>query len=118
MPLFDCIVQLSPALRNRFTEIWCPASSGRKDLTEIIEHNLEPNIHLCNQQDGSSGIGHAIMDFIEWFSSTDVGKRYAMKTLCYYTAFIPSPILTIILPLMLLVLQYYTPKCFSQVVDL
>lgn len=39
-------VQLSPALRNRFTEIWCPQSNSRNDLTQIIQHNLRPGLSL------------------------------------------------------------------------
>ncbi|XP_070579649.1 LOW QUALITY PROTEIN: midasin-like [Ptychodera flava] len=67
--------ELSPALRNRFTEIWCPQSNDREDLVNIIEHNLAEGIQLCNQEDGTSGIGNAIMDFMEWFSNNEVGKR-------------------------------------------
>ena len=29
---------------------------------------------------GSSGVGEAILDFIEWFHSTDFGKRYVRYT--------------------------------------
>ncbi len=39
-------VQLSPALRNRFTEIWCPQSNSRNDLMQIIQHNLRPGLSL------------------------------------------------------------------------
>ncbi|WAR08077.1 MDN1-like protein [Mya arenaria] len=67
--------ELSPALRNRFTEIWCPPSDSRQDLINIIEHNLHSGIHLCNQEDGTSGIGRAIMDFVEWFRNNEIGKR-------------------------------------------
>ncbi|KAL3884189.1 hypothetical protein ACJMK2_030409, partial [Sinanodonta woodiana] len=67
--------ELSPALRNRFTEIWCPPADQRQDLIDIIEHNLLPGIHLCNQEDGTSGIGKAILDFVEWFSNNTLGKR-------------------------------------------
>ncbi|XP_056015325.1 midasin-like isoform X2 [Ostrea edulis] len=67
--------ELSPALRNRFTEIWCPQTSDRMDLIDIIEHNLSPGIYLGNQEDGTSGVGRVIMDFVEWFSNNDLGKR-------------------------------------------
>ncbi|XP_053396218.1 midasin-like isoform X2 [Mercenaria mercenaria] len=67
--------ELSPALRNRFTEIWCPPSNHRQDLIDIIEHNLHSGIHLCNQEDGTSGIGRAMMDFVEWFTNNELGKR-------------------------------------------
>ncbi|XP_076077814.1 midasin-like isoform X3 [Mytilus galloprovincialis] len=67
--------ELSPALRNRFTEIWCPQTNKRQDFVNIIEHNIKSGIHLCNMEDGTSGIGKAIIDFIEWFSNNDYGKR-------------------------------------------
>ena len=69
-----CCSFLQP-LRNRFTEIWCPQTVNRSDLISIIEHNVKPGIQLCNMEDGSSGIGSAIMDFITWFSNNDFGQR-------------------------------------------
>ena len=47
----------------------------RNDLVSIIEHNLNDGIHFGNQEDGTSGIGNAIMDFVTWFSNNQVGKR-------------------------------------------
>ncbi|XP_046580737.1 midasin-like, partial [Haliotis rubra] len=67
--------ELSPALRNRFTEIWCPPSCQRDDLEEIIEHNIRDGLVLGNQQDGTTGFGAAILDFIEWFSNNEIGKK-------------------------------------------
>lgn len=48
-----CFGQLSPALRNRFTEIWCPQSNGRSDLVHIIQHNLRPGLSLQGKLKGS-----------------------------------------------------------------
>ncbi|XP_048240547.1 midasin-like [Haliotis rufescens] len=67
--------ELSPALRNRFTEIWCPPTCQRDDLEEIIEHNIREGLQLGNQQDGTTGFGAAILDFIEWFSNNEIGKK-------------------------------------------
>ncbi|XP_033739322.1 midasin-like [Pecten maximus] len=67
--------ELSPALRNRFTEIWCAQTDKCQDLVDIIEHNLRSGIHLCNQEDGTSGFGRAMMDFVQWFSNNDIAKR-------------------------------------------
>lgn len=44
-PSSTCL-QLSPALRNRFTEIWCPQGNGRGDLVQIIQHNLRSGLVL------------------------------------------------------------------------
>ena len=69
--------QLSPALRNRFTEIWCPLSGDRDDMVAIMEHNLNQQVKLGDAR--ASGIANAIMDFIEWFSNNDFGKRYGFQ---------------------------------------
>ena len=57
------------------TEIWCPLSLDREDLVKIIEHNLATGILLVRQNSNSSGIGEAIMDFVEWFSNNDFAGR-------------------------------------------
>ena len=48
------LLQLSPALRNRFTEIWCPPSNVRADLIKIIEHNIKPGITLKSTCEGTT----------------------------------------------------------------
>ncbi|XP_032398227.1 midasin [Etheostoma spectabile] len=62
--------ELSPALRNRFTEIWCPQSNSRADLVQIIQHNLRSGLSL----DGSD-IAELMLDFIEWLTQQDFGRR-------------------------------------------
>lgn len=56
--------ELSPALRNRFTEIWCESCTERNDLIAIIEQNIKNGISLGNQEDGSSGLGMLYISFI------------------------------------------------------
>jgi midasin len=36
--------ELSPALRNRFVEVWCPSTIGDEDLGRIIDHNLKSSL--------------------------------------------------------------------------
>ncbi|XP_029902559.1 midasin isoform X2 [Myripristis murdjan] len=62
--------ELSPALRNRFTEIWCPQSNSRSDLVQIIQHNLRSGLSL----DGGD-ITELMLDFIEWLTQQDFGRR-------------------------------------------
>uniref|UniRef100_A0A665V9V2 Midasin n=1 Tax=Echeneis naucrates TaxID=173247 RepID=A0A665V9V2_ECHNA len=62
--------ELSPALRNRFTEIWCPQSNSRSDLVQIIQHNLRSGLSL----DGCD-IAELMLDFIEWLTRQDFGRR-------------------------------------------
>ncbi|XP_056150027.1 midasin [Lampris incognitus] len=62
--------ELSPALRNRFTEIWCPQSNSRSDLVQIIQHNLRTGLSL----DGGD-IAELMLDFIDWLMQQDFGRR-------------------------------------------
>jgi midasin len=59
--------ELSPALRNRFTEIWVSPVSDRQDLIEILSERLiesgQISLGLSNRA------ANSIIDFIEWLSS-------------------------------------------------
>ncbi|KAH7348924.1 hypothetical protein BKA65DRAFT_525885 [Rhexocercosporidium sp. MPI-PUGE-AT-0058] len=65
--------ELSPALRNRFTEIWVPSLSEHEDVFQIVEAKLSDNFkHLSK----------AMVHFAEWFgvnyrssSSTSISVR-------------------------------------------
>lgn len=65
--------ELSPALRNRFTEIWCETHTKREDLIAIIEKNLLVQIADTKE------CGKSIMNFIEWFKCTEIGKRFTIS---------------------------------------
>ncbi|GMK55960.1 hypothetical protein CspeluHIS016_0210160 [Cutaneotrichosporon spelunceum] len=51
--------ELSPALRNRFTEIWVPALSNRDDMLQIIGEKW--------RHDALRPAGPLILDFLNWF---------------------------------------------------
>uniref|UniRef100_T1K3A0 Midasin n=1 Tax=Tetranychus urticae TaxID=32264 RepID=T1K3A0_TETUR len=54
--------ELSPALRNRFTEIWCYSSTELNDLRQIISHNLiDLPVNL------KENIVSSLCSFLEWF---------------------------------------------------
>lgn len=53
--------ELSPALRNRFTEIWVPPLSNRQDILDIVVDKLKPQ---------SKSLAHVIVDFSYWFGNT------------------------------------------------
>ncbi|XP_054261518.1 midasin-like isoform X2 [Macrosteles quadrilineatus] len=71
--------ELSPALRNRLTEIWCEGISERQDWLSVIEHNVRLGLSLGNQQDATSGVGNLMLDFLDWFHNTQVGKRVTVS---------------------------------------
>lgn len=59
--------ELSPALRNRFTEIWVPSLSSREDLEQIIS---------VSWTDSSlSELGPLMLDFLEWFAAEVVSSH-------------------------------------------
>lgn len=53
--------ELSPALRNRFTEIWVPPLSNRQDILDIVVDKLKPQF---------KPLAHVIVDFSYWFGKT------------------------------------------------
>uniref|UniRef100_A0A8C0ZFS4 Midasin n=1 Tax=Cyanistes caeruleus TaxID=156563 RepID=A0A8C0ZFS4_CYACU len=67
--------ELSPALRNRFTEIWCPQSNGRDDLVQIVKHNLHPGLSLGAVNQEGADIAELMMDFVEWFTNQEFGRQ-------------------------------------------
>lgn len=50
--------ELSPALRNRFTEIWVPGLSADEDVLQIVSSKLKPEFQ---------GFAKAIVKFSYWF---------------------------------------------------
>lgn len=72
--------ELSPALRNRFTEIWCPQIASPGDMVSIIQHNLQPSIRFSErssngEEEDEMDIANAMMTFTEWFVCNDLGKK-------------------------------------------
>lgn len=58
--------ELSPALRNRFTEIWVPQVDDRDDILAIFEPKwVDPKLRVY---------GPKILDFVDWFASQTGGK--------------------------------------------
>jgi midasin len=62
--------ELSPALRNRFTEIWVPPADDRHDLELIVSALWK---HNCFQRYTS-----LVLDFVEWLC-TKIGDRSIMS---------------------------------------
>ncbi|KAF7879819.1 uncharacterized protein EAF02_007989 [Botrytis sinoallii] len=53
--------ELSPALRNRFTEIWVPALSDHADVIQIVEAKLNSKMKQFSEP---------MVKFAEWFGET------------------------------------------------
>ncbi|KAK3846925.1 MAG: hypothetical protein J3R72DRAFT_519841 [Linnemannia gamsii] len=65
--------ELSPALRNRFTEIWVPAVTDREDLVKIIEEQIQYKNEMV-------GFADRILDFVAWFTH-ELGKSRVVVSL-------------------------------------
>jgi midasin len=53
--------ELSPALRNRFTEIWVPAMTDYEDVLQIVQSSLKPEL---------APYAEPIVRYAQWFSQT------------------------------------------------
>jgi midasin len=53
--------ELSPALRNRFTEIWVPSMSDHEDILQIVEAKLPAQLRQ---------FAKAMVKFADWFGRT------------------------------------------------
>ena len=50
--------ELSPALRNRFSEIWCPSLTSREDLASIVAKNVQ-----------DSTVTETMVEFVSWLQA-------------------------------------------------
>ncbi|RMZ67921.1 midasin (AAA ATPase) [Pyrenophora seminiperda CCB06] len=74
--------ELSPALRNRFTEIWVPAMSNLEDILEIVRFKLKP---------GLAQHAAVIVSFSQWFNdkyNTSVSSSISIRDTLAWVSFI------------------------------
>jgi midasin len=79
--------ELSPALRNRFTEIWVPALSDVEDIMQIVQSKLSPSI---SQYAGS------IVSFAQWFNekyNTSVASSISIRDTLAWVTFINQTVI-------------------------
>ncbi|XP_017304737.1 midasin-like, partial [Diaphorina citri] len=75
--------ELSPALRNRLSEIWCEPCTADSDLVQIVEHNLDyaqfgfSRDKLC--------LGKLMLEFRNYFLTSEFGKRATFSIRDYLT---------------------------------
>jgi midasin len=74
--------ELSPALRNRFTEIWVPALSDLEDVLQIVQSKLHPKM---------TPYASAIVSFSQWFNekyNTSVASSISIRDTLAWVTFI------------------------------
>ena len=78
--------ELSPALRNRFTEVWVDAFSDPADLRAILEAALPAAMV-------AQGYGQRVLDFWLWLAAHENGRhrtRLSLRDLTAWGAFLSS----------------------------
>lgn len=81
--------ELSPALRNRFTEIWVPQVDDREDILQIFEAQWKDAALIS--------WGSKILDFVDWFALQIGGKDQAgigLRDLLSWVTFINSTVVS------------------------
>ncbi|KAK5174738.1 AAA ATPase midasin [Saxophila tyrrhenica] len=74
--------ELSPALRNRFTEIWVPPLSDIEDVTQIVQHKLTESAKPNTA---------AIVAFAQWFNeqyNTSASSSISIRDTLAWVGFI------------------------------
>lgn len=74
--------ELSPALRNRFTEIWVPAMSGMDDVLQIVESKLAT---------AARPHAMAMIQFATWFKQrfdTSASSAVSIRDILAWTQFV------------------------------
>ncbi|CAO1630303.1 unnamed protein product [Sympodiomycopsis kandeliae] len=81
--------ELSPALRNRFTEIYVPQVDERADILKIFDARWS--------SESLSSWGSQMLDFVDWFASEVGGKDQAgigLRDLLSWVSFINTTVTT------------------------
>ena len=73
--------ELSPALRNRFTEIWVPPLSVGQDVRKIVEAKLAPPL---------TEFVEPMVAFSSWFYETYHGSSFSLRQILTWVEFMNS----------------------------
>lgn len=72
--------ELSPALRNRFTEIWVPPLNDRADLLQIIGHSWNNKEFVIS--------GESILDYFQWFTARIGDDGLGLRDILAWVGFV------------------------------
>ena len=72
--------ELSPALRNRFTEIWVPAVTDVDELKSITFGRFTKTDFSC--------FGDCIVNFWKWFNQLHIGRTLTIRDMLSWISFI------------------------------
>ena len=74
--------ELSPALRNRLVEIWCPSIASKDDLIAIIK------LHIGDE--ATQVINEAVLNFVKWYDDQQISVKvpFTIRDLVAWMTFI------------------------------
>ncbi|RWS31507.1 midasin-like protein [Leptotrombidium deliense] len=74
--------ELSPALRNRFTEIWCHSEVKRENIEMIVKHNLKDWVDL------KGSVCEVVSNFFTWFQGLKGSLHISVRDILSVVQFI------------------------------
>ncbi|KAJ4786530.1 Midasin [Rhynchospora pubera] len=74
--------ELSPALRNRFTEIWVPVVNDIDEIQSIVDKSLD------SSGPALSSLAKCVANFWKWFNELQVGRILTIRDLLSWINFI------------------------------
>ncbi|XP_055612031.1 midasin [Uranotaenia lowii] len=77
--------ELSPALRNRLTEIWCRPTDSKEDLIRIAEHSLRQGL---GKQHNVSKLAQVIIDVVFLLKSKVDKLNFSIRDVLAWVTFI------------------------------
>ena len=100
--------ELSPALRNRFTEVWVPAVRARAELIELLSERLAPALAAAAAADGDGDdddrevaitvgggawespaeAAAAMLDFVDWLGAAGGSSGPSLRDLLAWLSLI------------------------------
>ena len=91
--------ELSPALRNRMTEVWVAGVEARADLLDVVRERMREG--AAHEEDVDEWSGR-VVDFVMWYNGGQVKKRQlSLRDVLAWVSFIvhmtkrESPVLTL-----------------------
>ncbi|XP_058826762.1 midasin [Topomyia yanbarensis] len=78
--------ELSPALRNRLTEIWCRATDSKEDLIRIAEHSLRKG--LSNPDANLDKVAQVLIDVVFLLRKKIDKLNFSIRDVLAWVAFI------------------------------
>ncbi|GAU94611.1 hypothetical protein RvY_06349 [Ramazzottius varieornatus] len=80
--------ELSAALRNRFTEVWCTNLSVPHDVRMILHHNLMRKGSFVMEEAAKTKLVNCMVDFIVWLKEQNTRMMVSSRDVMMWMAFI------------------------------